>query len=50
MEETCFFLVDDWGECGITNDRCVLLFYRNHKQDRKKIDDFFSKAILHSLL
>ena len=49
MEETCFFLVDDW-ECGITNDRCVLLFYRNHKQDRKKIDDFFSKAILYSLL
>ena len=50
VEETCFFLVDDWGECEITNDRRVSFVFLNHKQDRKKIDDFFSNAILHSLL
>ena len=50
MEETCFFLVDDWGECEITNDRRVSFVFLNQKQDRKKTDDFFSNAILHSLL
>ena len=50
MEETCFFLVDDWGECGITNDHRVSFVFRNQKQDRKKIGDFLSNAILYSLL